>query len=62
MARKALIIKAQKKPKFKSRLLRRCPLCGRKHGTIRYFGNMCRICVRETAMRGELNGFFKSSK
>jgi|694.fasta_scaffold24355_5 small subunit ribosomal protein S14 len=61
MARKALIIKSKKTPKFKSRLIRRCPICGRNRGTLRYFGNMCRICVRETARNGQLNGFFKSS-
>jgi small subunit ribosomal protein S14 len=62
MARTALIVKAKRAPKFKSRVIRRCPVCGRNRATIRYFGNMCRICVRECAMRGELNGFFKSSK
>jgi small subunit ribosomal protein S14 len=61
MASKALIIKAKKTPKFKSRVVRRCSKCGRKHGYIRYF-DMCRICIRESAIRGELNGFFKSSK
>lgn len=58
MASKGLIEKAKKKPKFKSRVVRRCPLCGRSKGTIRHFGNICRICVREIARRGELNGFF----
>jgi small subunit ribosomal protein S14 len=62
MARKALRVKAEKKPKFKSRVIRRCPLCGRPKGTIRYFGNVCSICVREIARKGELNGFYKSSK
>ncbi len=62
MARKALILKALKKPKFKSRVIRRCPTCGRNRGTLRYFGNMCRICVRETVRKGQLNGFFASSK
>jgi small subunit ribosomal protein S14 len=61
MARKALILKALKKPKFSTRLVRRCKLCGRKRGYLRYF-DLCRICVRELAMKGELNGFFKSSK
>lgn len=61
MARKALINKALKKPKFKSRVIRRCPRCGRNRATLRYFGNLCRICVREIAIKGELNGFFKSS-
>jgi small subunit ribosomal protein S14 len=62
MARKSLIAKAKLEPKFKSRVIRRCPRCGRVRGTIRYFGNLCRICVRELARKGELNGFFKSSK
>ena len=60
MARKALIIKAKKTPKYSTRKVRRCAICGRPRGYIRYF-DMCRICVRETAIRGELNGFFKSS-
>ena len=58
MARKALIVKAKRKPKFKSRVVRRCELCGRKHGYIRFF-RMCRICVREKAREGLLNGFYK---
>lgn len=61
MARKALIVKALKKPKYSSRKIRRCKTCGRKRGYIRYF-DMCRICVREAANTGQLNGFFKSSK
>lgn len=60
MARKALIIKAQRPPKFMSRKVRRCAICGRPRGYIRYF-DLCRICVREMAIKGELNGFFKSS-
>ncbi len=60
MARKALIVKANKKPKFSTRKVNRCKITGRKRGYIRMFG-MSRICVRELAMRGELNGFFKSS-
>jgi small subunit ribosomal protein S14 len=61
MARKALIIKSQQKPKYMTRKVRRCRVCGRPRGYIRYF-DMCRICVREFAMKGELNGFFKSSE
>jgi len=30
MARKALVIKAQRKPKFSTRIIRRCFRCGRK--------------------------------
>lgn len=61
MARKALIIKAQRTPKFSTRLVRRCKKCGRVHGYMKFF-DMCRICIREAANRGELNGFFKSSR
>jgi small subunit ribosomal protein S14 len=60
MARKALIVKAKKKPKYSTRKINRCSLTGRKRGYLRMFG-MSRICVRELAMRGELNGFFKSN-
>ncbi|HEV09319.1 MAG TPA: 30S ribosomal protein S14, partial [Sulfurihydrogenibium azorense] len=38
MARKCLIVKAfQKKPKYKTRVHSRCPLCGRPRGYIRQF-------------------------
>lgn len=61
MARKALIIKANRTPKFSTRLVRRCKKCGRAHGYIKFF-DLCRICIREAANKGELNGFFKSSR
>jgi small subunit ribosomal protein S14 len=60
MARKALILKSEKKPKYMTRTIRRCKMCGRVHGYMRYF-DLCRICIREAANRGELTGFFKSS-
>ncbi len=61
MARKALIIKALKEPKYSTRKIRRCKICGRNRGYYRFF-DLCRICIREAAMKGELNGFFKSSE
>ncbi len=60
MARKALIEKANKKPKFSSRLIRRCGKCGRTRSFMRKFG-ICRICFRELAMKGEIPGVTKSS-
>lgn len=60
MAKKSLIIKAQRKPKFPSRLVRRCPLCGRPRGYLRQFG-LCRICFRELANKGEIPGVTKAS-
>ncbi len=60
MAREALIAKAKKKPKFSTRIVRRCELCGRKHGYMRRYG-MCRICFRELASKGEIPGVRKAS-
>lgn len=56
----AQIAKAQKKPKFKTRLVRRCFRCGRKRGYMREFG-LCRICFREMANKGLIPGIRKSS-
>ena len=60
MAKKSVIARAQKKPKFSSRITRRCFRCGRKRGYFRKFG-LCRICFRELANRGEIPGIKKSS-
>lgn len=60
MATESQIAKSKRKPKFSTRLVRRCWRCGRKHGFIRDFG-LCRICFRELANRGELPGVTKSS-
>ncbi|ADY72864.1 type Z 30S ribosomal protein S14 [Desulfurobacterium thermolithotrophum] len=60
MARKALIVKAQREPKFKVRKYNRCPLCGRPRGFIREFG-MCRLCFRTLALQGKIPGVKKAS-
>jgi small subunit ribosomal protein S14 len=60
MAKKSLIAKANRKPKFSSRIVRRCKICGRSKAYYRKF-NMCRICIREFASRGEIPGLTKSS-
>lgn len=60
MARKALINQAKAKPKYSTRSLNRCNLCGRKGGYLRKFG-ACRICFRILASRGEIPGITKSS-
>jgi small subunit ribosomal protein S14 len=57
MAKKSLVAKANRKPKFKVRGYNRC---GRPRAYLRDFG-MCRICVRELASRGELPGVKKAS-
>ncbi|MFO0574643.1 MAG: type Z 30S ribosomal protein S14 [Polyangia bacterium] len=38
----------------------RCPLCGRPRAYMRKF-DMCRICFRNMAVRGEIPGVVKSS-
>jgi len=60
MAKKSLIAKSQRKPKYKVRGYNRCKRCGRSRAYLRKFG-MCRICVRELASRGELPGIRKAS-
>ncbi|MDD5639865.1 MAG: type Z 30S ribosomal protein S14 [Candidatus Paceibacterota bacterium] len=60
MPKQSQIAKSAKKPKFSSRLVRRCFKCGRKRGYIRKFG-LCRICFREMANKGEIPGIKKSS-
>ncbi len=60
MARKSVIARALKKPKFSTRRVLRCSVCGRKHGYMRDFG-LCRICFRERASEGEIPGVKKSS-
>ena len=60
MAKKSLINQSKRKPKFSSRIVRRCFKCGRYRGFIKDFG-LCRICFREMASRGEIPGVKKSS-
>lgn len=60
MAKKSMIAKANREPKFKVRGYNRCRRCGRSRAYLRDFG-MCRICVRELASRGELPGVRKAS-
>jgi small subunit ribosomal protein S14 len=60
MAKKSLIAKAKRKPKFGVRSYNRCQRCSRPHGYLRKFG-LCRICVRQLALRGEIPGVIKAS-
>lgn len=60
MAKTALIEKANRKPKFAVRAYTRCQRCGRLHSVYRKFG-LCRICLREMALGGQLPGVSKSS-
>ena len=60
MARKALIVKANRKQKFSTRAYSRCNNCGRPKAVYRKFG-LCRICFREMALKGEIPGVTKAS-
>ncbi|MFH1896207.1 MAG: type Z 30S ribosomal protein S14 [bacterium] len=60
MAKKALLEKNKKEPRFKVRKYNRCQICGRSGGYFRRF-RMCRICFRDKALNGELPGVVKSS-
>lgn len=60
MARKALIEKSKKVPKFGVRARNRCQLCGRPRGYMRMF-MLCRMCFRKLALEGMLPGVKKVS-
>ncbi|WP_454293764.1 type Z 30S ribosomal protein S14 [Salana multivorans] len=60
MAKNALVNKAAAKPKFAVRAYSRCNRCGRPRSVYRKFG-LCRICLREMALAGQLPGITKSS-
>jgi small subunit ribosomal protein S14 len=63
MAKTALIMKQQRvtaSPKFTTRAYHRCKLCGRPRGFLRKF-QLCRICFRELALKGEVPGVVKAS-
>ena len=60
MAKKSLVVKARRKPKFKVRKYNRCELCGRPRGYLRDFG-ICRICFRKLASEGKIPGVRKAS-
>jgi len=60
MAKKSMIIKTQREPKYKVQKYNRCLRCGRPRAYMRKFG-LCRICFRELALDGQIPGVRKSS-
>ena len=60
MAKKSLIAKAKREPKFGVRRHNRCLRCGRPRAFIRRF-RMCRICFRELAVTGQIPGVIRAS-
>jgi len=60
VAKKALVVKSSRKPKFRVRAYSRCQRCGRPRAVYRRFG-LCRICLRDMAHAGEIPGIVKAS-
>ncbi|MDD6957046.1 MAG: type Z 30S ribosomal protein S14 [Sphaerochaetaceae bacterium] len=60
MAKKSLIVRAKREPKFSTRKNNRCAVCGRPRGYMRDFG-ICRVCFRKLASEGQIPGVTKSS-
>jgi small subunit ribosomal protein S14 len=60
MAKKSLVNKQQRTPRFRVREYSRCRRCGRPRAVYRKFG-LCRICLRELAHDGQIPGMTKSS-
>ncbi|HSR88829.1 MAG TPA: type Z 30S ribosomal protein S14 [Candidatus Udaeobacter sp.] len=60
MATQSQIAKSNRKPKFTTRIVRRCWKCGRNRGYMGEFG-LCRICFRELANQGKIPGIRKAS-
>jgi small subunit ribosomal protein S14 len=55
MAKKSMIAKAKRTPKFSARGYTRCNRCGRPRAVFRKF-MLCRVCFRELAHKGVLRG------
>jgi len=60
VAKKSLIAKQKRTPKFRVREYHRCKLCGRPRAYMRKFG-ICRICFRELSYKGQIPGIRKAS-
>ena len=60
MAKAALKQKQQREHKFMARNYTRCQKCGRPRSVLRQF-QLCRICFRHLASRGEIPGIKKAS-
>jgi small subunit ribosomal protein S14 len=60
MARASQWAKLSRPPKFSTRMHNRCNVCGRPRSFYKDF-KLCRICLRELALKGELPGVTKAS-
>ncbi len=60
MARASQWAKMNRPPKFSTRKVNRCQVCGRSRAVYRDF-KLCRVCMRMLALKGELPGVTKAS-
>ncbi len=60
MARLCLKVKSRMQPKYPTRHRNRCQICGRPRGYYRKF-QICRLCFRSLAHKGEIPGVRKAS-
>ena len=60
MARASQWAKLNRTPKFSTRVVKRCQVCGRSRAVYRDF-KLCRLCMRQLALKGELPGVTKAS-
>ncbi|MBU2609179.1 MAG: type Z 30S ribosomal protein S14 [Chloroflexi bacterium] len=60
MAKKSMVVKSKRPPKYPVQQYNRCQVCGRPRAYIRKFG-LCRICFRHLALMGQIPGVKKSS-
>jgi small subunit ribosomal protein S14 len=60
VAKISMMVKASRPQKFDVRSYNRCQLCGRPRAYYRKF-KLCRICLRNQALKGNIPGMVKSS-
>jgi small subunit ribosomal protein S14 len=60
MAKTSMIAKENKVKKYQIRYRNRCRMCGRPRAVYQKF-ELCRLCFRQLALKGEIPGVTKSS-
>lgn len=60
MAKKCWIVKWSRPRKFAVQQHNRCSICGRSRGYINRF-ELCRLCFRKLASKGEIPGVVKAT-